>query len=191
MLFRSAIVNGETVTGVTTMRIDAGLDTGAMLLRAETPIGPDETSLELGNRLAGMGADLLVETLARLDTGALRGEKQDSAQATLAPILKKEDGRIDWRLPARAIHNRVRGLLPWPGAYSTLRGQALHIWKTRLADTSGGQPGHLRRIGKSLLAACGDGIALELMELQLEGKKRIGAEAFANGQRLTENEILG
>ena len=123
-----AVVNGETVTGVTTMRIDAGLDTGEMLLRAETAIGPEETAIELGNRLAVMGADLLVETLARIEAGTLVPERQDPSRATLAPILKKEDGWIDWRSPAPAIHNRVRGLLPWPGAYTKFRGQTVHIW---------------------------------------------------------------
>jgi methionyl-tRNA formyltransferase len=186
-----AIVSGETVTGVTTMRIDAGLDTGEMLLRAKTEIGPEETAIELGNRLAVIGADLLVETLARLDAGAIVPEKQDPSQATLAPILKKEDGRIDWRRPALAIHNLVRGMLPWPGAYTIFRGQALHIWKARVAPATADQAGQLRRAGKSLLAVCGDGAALEVVELQLEGKKRIGGEAFANGQRLQENETLG
>ena len=185
-----AIVNGETVTGVTTMRIDAGLDTGDMLLRAETPIGPEETAIELGNRLAVMGADLLVETLARLET--LVPEKQDASQATYAPILKKEDGRIDWRLPAQAIHNRVRGLLPWPGAYTKFRGQTLHIWKTldRFPPCAGAA-GNLAHAAKSLRVVCGDGCSLEVLELQLEGKKRMSGEAFANGQRLQENESFG
>jgi methionyl-tRNA formyltransferase len=184
-----AIVNGETITGVTTMRIDAGLDTGDMLLRAETAIGPDESAIELGNRLAAMGADLLVETLARIET--LAPQKQDASQATYSPILKKEDGLIDWRLPALAIHNRVRGLLPWPGAYTSFRGQTLHIWKSQVKDAAAAQPGRVRRIGKSLQLACGDGSALEILELQLEGKKRIGGGAFANGQRLQENESFG
>jgi methionyl-tRNA formyltransferase len=184
-----AIVNGETVTGVTTMRIDAGLDTGDMLLKAETAIGPEESAIELGNRLAVMGADLLVETLARIET--LVPEKQDPAQPTYARILKKEDGWIDWSLPAAAIHNRVRGLLPWPGAYTKFRGQTLHIWKSRVVDAAAGQPGRVRRVGKSLQVACGNGSALEVLELQLEGKKRISGEAFANGQRLQENESFG
>src|ERR1043165_9976234 len=128
-----AIVNGETRTGVTTMRIDAGLDTGDMLLKAETEIGPDETAVELGRRLAVQGADLLVETLTGLAAGTMLPEKQDNALATLAPLLKKEDGRIDWRQPAPAIHNRVRGLQPWPGAFTTFRGHALHIWRAALA----------------------------------------------------------
>ena len=184
-----AIANGETLTGVTTMRIDAGLDTGDMLLRAETTIGPDESAIELGGRLAVMGADMLVETLARVET--IVAQKQDASQATYAPILKKEHGWIDWRLPALAIHNRVRGLLPWPGAYTRFRGQTLHIWKSKVKDVTAGQPGHVRRIGKSLQVVCGDGSAVELLELQLEGKNRISGEAFANGQRLQENESFG
>jgi methionyl-tRNA formyltransferase len=185
-----AVANGETTTGVTTMRIDAGLDTGDMLLRAETAIGPDETAIELGDRLAEKGADLLVETLARIET--LVAEKQDASQATYAPILKKEDGLIDWRSPAIAIHNRVRGMLPWPGAYTRFRGQTLHIWKTwGRFPTCPGPPGRLVRIGRSLHVVCGDGSMLEVLELQLEGKKRISGEAFANGQRLQENESFG
>jgi len=174
-----AIVNGETRTGVTTMRIDAGLDTGDMLLKAETDIGPEETAVELGRRLSVQGADLLVETLARLNE--IVPEKQDPAQATHAPLLKKEDGRIDWSLPAAAIHNRVRGLQPWPGAYTTFRGQTLHIWKSRVA----GRPGL-----KPWAVACGTG-ALELLEVQLEGRKRLSASDFANGQHLTENDLVG
>jgi methionyl-tRNA formyltransferase len=184
-----AIANGESITGVTTMRIDAGLDTGDMLLRAETEIGPEESAIELGARLAPMGADLLIETLARIDT--LVPQKQDASQATYAPILKKEDGWIDWRSPALAIHNRVRGLLPWPGAYTRFRGQTLHIWKSHVKDAGAGQPGRVRSVGKSLQVVCGDGSVLELLELQLEGKKRMGGEAFANGQRLQENENFG
>ncbi|HTM47089.1 MAG TPA: methionyl-tRNA formyltransferase [Bryobacteraceae bacterium] len=186
-----SIINGEKVTGVTTMRIDAGLDTGDMLLKAETAIGPEETAVELGQRLAPMGAELLVETLAGLEAGTLVPERQDSTQATLAPILKKEDGWIAWNSPAQAIHNRVRGLLPWPGAYTRFRGQTLHIWKSKLGPPAGGAPGSLRRTGRSLVAAGGDGAGLELLEIQLEGKKRMSGEAFANGQRLQENETLG
>jgi methionyl-tRNA formyltransferase len=186
-----SIVNGETVTGVTTMRIDAGLDTGDMLLKAETAIDPDETAVELGERLAPMGAELLVETLAGLEAGTIVPEKQDPAQATPAPILKKEDGRIAWSAPAQAIHNRVRGLLPWPGAYTRFRGQTLQICKSKLAGAGGGIPGSLRRMGRGLVAVCGDGAGLELVEIQLEGKKRMSGEAFANGQRLQENETLG
>jgi len=184
-----AIANGETVTGVTTMRIDAGLDTGDMLLRSETPIGPQENAIELGSRLAVLGADLLVETLAGI--ADIAPEKQDPSQASYAPILKKEDGRIDWTLPATAIHNRVRGLLPWPGAYTTFRGQTLNVWKSRTREGEIKNPGLVVSAGKSLQVGCGGGTALELLEVQLEGKKRITGRDFANGQRLQENESFG
>jgi methionyl-tRNA formyltransferase len=185
-----AIVNGDTRTGVTTMRIDAGLDTGDMLLKAETEIGPDETAIEMSRRLATMGADLLVETLANLDS--IVPEEQDAAQATYAPILKKEDGLIDWNQPAQAIHNRVRGLQPWPGAYTTFRGQTLNVWKSGAglpACAQAAPPGAIQTV-KPLLVACGTGL-LELREVQIEGRKRLSAADFANGQRLSENEILG
>ena len=185
-----AILNGETRTGVTTMRIDAGLDTGDMLLKSWTEIGPDENGIELGQRLAAMGADLLVETLAAMAAGAIVAEKQDSSQATYARLLKKEDGMLDWSLPAPAIHNRVRGLQPWPGAYTTFRGQTLHLWKSRLAPPPVNPlPGPFASV-KPLVVNCGSG-ALELIEVQLEGRKRISSADFANGRRLTENENMG
>lgn len=187
-----AIARGETRTGVTTMRINAGLDTGDMLLKAETEIGPEENAIELGKRLATMGAQLLVETLAGLEAGAITAEPQDDAQATLAPLLKKEDGTIDWSRPAQAIHNLVRGLQPWPGAQTTFRGLPLHVWKTRVLSGTGAsacQPGGFLSL-KPPVVLCGDG-ALELVEVQLEGRKRISGADFANGQRLTDNESLG
>jgi methionyl-tRNA formyltransferase len=187
-----SIVNGETRTGVTTMRIDAGLDTGDMLLKAETDIGPDENAVELGKRLALMGAKLLVETLEGLAAGIIVPEKQDPAQATYAPLLKKEDGRIDWSQPAASIHNRVRGLQPWPGAYTTFRGQTLHIWQSRVGSRSlEDRPGHLVASGTGLLACAGERSALEILEVQLEGRKRMPAADFVNGQRLVENDVLG
>jgi len=185
-----AIANGETHTGVATMRIDAGLDTGDVLLKRETGIGPDETAPELGERLAEMGADLLVETLARIRE--IVPVPQDPAQATLAPILKKEDGLIDWNRPAGQIHNRARGFHPWPGAWTHFRGQILHILKTRQPGTESAlPPGRLRRQSGRLLAGCGGGTVLELVEVQLEGRKRMSGEAFANGQRLAPDETLG
>jgi methionyl-tRNA formyltransferase len=187
-----AIVRGETVTGVTTMRINAGLDTGDMLLKTQTEIGPEENAVELGQRLAVMGADLLVQTLEGLAAGSIVPEKQDDAQATLAPLLKKEDGAIDWTEPALAIHNRVRGLQPWPGAQSSFRRAPLHLWKTRMhgnAVSTGRTPGSFVSL-KPLVVACGAG-TLELLEVQQEGRKRINAADFANGQRLTENDRLG
>ena len=178
-----AIIRGETRTGVTTMRIDAGLDTGDILLKRETEIGAEENAVDLGRRLAVMGADLLVETLAGIAAGAIVPEKQDSSRATYAPLLRKEDGLIDWALPAGEIHNRVRGLQPWPVAYTRFRGQTLHIWKSRVSEAD-------RASVRPLVVKCGAG-ALELLELQLEGRKRVSAADFANGQRLTENEISG
>jgi methionyl-tRNA formyltransferase len=187
-----AIVRGETLTGVTTMRINAGLDTGDMLLKAETEIGSEENAVELGSRLAAMGAELLVETLEGLLEGRIVPQKQDDSQATLAPLLKKEDGAIDWTGAAQAIHNRVRGLQPWPGAQTSFRGAPLHLWKTRMAgDVLRAQKpaGQVVSV-KPLVVACGEG-SLELLEVQLEGRKRISAADFANGQRLTDNDVLG
>jgi methionyl-tRNA formyltransferase len=184
-----AIVKGETRTGVTTMRIDAGLDTGDMLLKRETGIGEDENAIELGERLSVMGADLLVETLQGLAAGTIVPEKQDNAQATLVPLLKKEDGLIDWTRPAWDIHNQVRGLQPWPGAHTTFRGQPLQVWQTKLLATSSTTPGSLISI-KPLIVSCGSS-GLELLEVQQQGRKRMSGADFANGQRLSENEILG
>ncbi|HWD00608.1 MAG TPA: methionyl-tRNA formyltransferase [Candidatus Sulfopaludibacter sp.] len=185
-----ALVNGETSTGVTTMRIDAGLDTGEMLLKSETEIAPDENAIDLGKRLSIMGASLLVTTLEELAAGRPLGEKQDNSQATYAPLLKKEDGLIQWTRSAQSIHNLVRGLQPWPGAYTLFRGQKLHIWRTRVAASSSGAAPGTVTASKRPLVQCGDGL-LELLEVQMEGRKRVPAPDFANGQRLTENELLG
>ncbi len=184
-----AILNGETRTGVTTMQIDAGLDTGDMLLKAETEIGAEENAVELGLRLAEMGADLLVKTLEGLERGTITPQKQDPAEASYAPLLKKEDGLIDWSQPAVSIHNRVRGLQPWPGASTSFRGQTLHIWKSRAGEIVGPAGGRFVKL-KPPTVACGVG-SLELVEVQLEGRKRMAAADFVNGQRLTENDWLG
>jgi methionyl-tRNA formyltransferase len=183
-----AIANGEMRTGVTTMRIDAGLDTGDMLLKWETEIGAEENALELGQRLAIAGAELLVRTLRENPTPV----KQDPAEATLAPILKKEDGIIDWTWPAERIFNRARGFLPWPGAYTSFRNHGFHVWKARVAEEPGsGHPGRMRPLKKRLLIDCGVQTTLDAIEVQIEGRKRIGADAFLNGQHLNENETLG
>lgn len=186
-----AVANGEQVTGVTTMQIEAGLDTGPMLLKQETLIGPEENAVELGQRLARIGAELLIRTLDGLSAGAIVPEKQDDAQATWAPTLKKEDGLIDWTMPAAAIHNRVRGFQPWPGAWTHLRGQRFNIWRCRPAGVeSPAMPGILFTHGRRLFAACGGGTALELMEVQPEGKKTMEAGAFLNGFRLRPGEMF-
>jgi methionyl-tRNA formyltransferase len=186
-----SIVNGDPVTGVTTMQIDAGLDTGAMLLKAETKIDPEEDAIELAARLASMGAKLLIETLATNPAP----QPQNPNEATLAPILKKEDGNIDWRLPAQRIHNLIRGLQPWPGGHTTFRGGLLHIWKARVSpESTRVAPGHFLK-GPRPLISCGasgsEGTVLEALEVQLEGRKRIPADAFWNGLHLTDNEPLG
>jgi methionyl-tRNA formyltransferase len=160
-----------------------------MLLKAETEIGPEETAIELGQRLATMGAELLVRTLDGLAAGTIAPEPQDNAKATHAPIIKKEDGLIDWARTASEIHSQIRGLQPWPGAYTTFRGQKLHVWKSRVSEAGGGGPGSVAGV-KPLRVACGEG-SLELIEVQMEGRKRISAADFANGQRLSENESLG
>jgi methionyl-tRNA formyltransferase len=187
-----AVACGEVATGVTTMRIDAGLDTGDILLARETPIGPDETAVELAARLSVMGADLLLETLEGLSAGTIVPRKQDDALATQAPVLRKEDGLIDWMRTAREVYNRVRGFVPWPGAYTWFRGQRLHLWEARLAAApSGGPPGSLVALGRRLLVRCGEMSCLELLEVQLEGRKKIRADAFLNGQHLQAGERLG
>ncbi len=187
-----AIARGETMTGVTTMRIDAGLDTGDMLLKWETQIGDEETAIELGERLAAAGADLLVRTLAELP--AIKPEPQDHSQSILAPILKKEDGHVDWTRPSREILNRVRGFQPWPGCYGFRGGQRLHIWKAAGAPAAvekmpSLEPGELRVVARRLFVGCGDG-SIELLEVQPEGKKRMPAEAFLNGNIIEAGEAL-
>lgn len=187
-----SIAEGKKRTGVTTMRIDAGLDTGDMLLKAETEIGPEETAIELGVRLSQMGADLLVQTLAQLDAGTIKAEKQDDAQSSYAPILKKEEGWIDWSLPAEEIYNRIRGFQPWPGGFTTFRDRILTVFKCRPGeDALVAEPGSIVARQKRLFVACGHTTTLELLEIQLEGRRRASAADFLNGQRISENEILG
>ncbi len=181
-----AIARGEARTGVTTMRINAGLDTGDMLLKWETEIGAEETAVELGERLAVAGAELLKTTLEGLDE--IQPEPQDDSQATYAPILKKEDGHLDWRMTRREILNRIRGLMPWPGCYGFLRGARLHVWRAREADAKLA-PAVLQSERRRLLAGCGDG-SIEILEVQLEGKKRMDAAAFLNGSPLQAGEVL-
>jgi methionyl-tRNA formyltransferase len=185
-----AVANGETRTGVTTMRIDAGLDTGDILLQSETTIGPDETAAELSARLAHMGADLLAETLLRIEDGTIVPQPQDHSQASLAPVLKKEDGRIDWTMPARGIYNRIRGFQPWPGCYTRFRGRQMQVWRARAGGEAKGPPGSLHALGARLFVACGGGTALELLEIQIEGKKRMTAADFLNGYQVGDNDVL-
>ena len=183
-----ALAGGAGRTGVTTMQIDEGLDTGGILLQRETAVLPDETATEISPRLAEQGAELLVQTLDAVENHDLRSTPQDASRATWAPILKKEDGRIEWQKPAAEIHNHIRGLQPWPGAWTILRGQTIHLWRSRLSGHQGDHvPGALIHDG-GVFAMGGDGVALELLEVQMEGRKRMPAAIFAHGLRLTENE---
>ena len=189
-----AVANGETETGITTMRIDAGLDTGDILLQQRVPILPQQTSVELSPVLAEVGAELMVRTLAGLEQGTLAATHQDSTQATLAPILQREDGRIDWSRTAQQIFDRWRGFQPWPGAFTSFRGKKwiLHAMQVVVdAAGLGATPGTLRRAGNRLLVACGEGTWLDLLELQLEGKRRMPVEAFLNGLSFADGERLG
>jgi methionyl-tRNA formyltransferase len=179
-----AIARGETVTGVTTMRIDEGLDTGDILLAREMAILPEDTSVTLGPRLAEIGAELLVETLRGLEQGAIQATPQNNSQATLAPILKKEDGVVDFQRTATEIHNRLRGFQPWPGATTQFRGKSLKLIAVRpVAEHPPLASAELHISGDRLLAGCGAGTVLELLQVQPEGRKAISAREFISGYR--------
>jgi methionyl-tRNA formyltransferase len=185
-----AIMNGEKRTGLTTMNIDAGLDTGPILLKYETEIGADETAPELYARLSETGAPLVAETLRGLDSGTITPRPQDSSQASFAPPLKKEEGRIDWSLSAQQIYNRIRGLQPWPGAFTSFRGKNCGIWGRPLLMPSAavGLPGEILKAESNVVVACGGATALRLEFVQLEGRKRVTALEFANGARLVPGD---
>ncbi|WP_394713829.1 methionyl-tRNA formyltransferase [uncultured Desulfuromonas sp.] len=185
-----AIVDGDPTTGVTTMMMDVGLDTGDMLVKKSLSIHPDETAGQLHDRLAPLGREAMDETLARLCAGTLSREKQDDSLSTYASMMKKEDGCIDWRKEARQIHNLVRGLDPWPGAYTLLDGQTLKLAKTRCVEGQG-EPGQvLEACGETVIVACGQG-ALQLGALQLPGKKMLSAADFLRGRGLEKGNVLG
>jgi methionyl-tRNA formyltransferase len=191
-----AVVNGETKTGLTTMHIDAGMDTGPALLQWETEIGPDETAPELSARMAEAGPDLMVATLRGLANGTVQPKPQDNSQATLAPRLKREDGRIDWAWSAQTIYNRIRGLAPWPGAHTTFRQALCHVWgrpaePESTAALGSATPGELRVGAARLYVACGEGSWLLVEEVQREGRKRITAREFLSGARLTADDRFG
>jgi methionyl-tRNA formyltransferase len=186
-----AVASGESVTGVTTMLLNEGLDTGDLLLQREMQVLPEDTSLALSPRLADLGAGLLVETLRGLEADTVRPVPQDQTRATLAPILKKEDGQVDFRRSAVEIYHRWRGFQPWPGAYSRFRDKNLKIINTHPAEGAPSlSPGELRVVGEKLFAGCGAGEAVELLQVQPEGKKTISAREFISGYRLTPGERL-
>ncbi len=185
-----AIARGETATGVTTMKIDAGLDTGDILQQQEIPIASNETAETLAPKLASAGAELMVETLRGLQAGSIHPRPQDQTLATLAPILKKEDGLIDFSRPATEILNRMRGLQPWPGAYTKFRGKNLQVWKASALDRTL-PSSELKVEDDRVFVGCGHGSTIELLELQLEGKKRTSASEFIRGYRPAPGEKLG
>lgn len=185
-----AIINGEQQTGVTTMFIEEHLDSGPILLQRPTSIGPSETAPELMSRLAGVGAGLLGETLTRLDE--LKPQAQQEADATFAPVLKKEDGLIDWSGSAIAIERRIRGLQPWPNAYTRFRSQHFIIWQAEVSSANNGTvPGQvIRAEGDELIVGCGEA-TLRLLEVQPEAKRRMSVRDFLNGTHLQVGESFG
>lgn len=202
-----AIANGETSTGLTTMQIDQGMDTGPILLQTEIAIGTHETAPQLARRMAESGADLITQSLEKLSRGELAPRAQDGSQATYAPRLKKEDGRIDWTQPANQIYSRMRAFEPWPGAYTTFRGQQCQVWghdATLMAPASapandpapaeearGAAAGTLLIRERVVHIVCGGRSELELTAVQLQGRRRISANEFANGMHLTPGERFG
>jgi methionyl-tRNA formyltransferase len=199
-----AIVNGETRTGVTSMRIDAGMDTGEMLLQKEMEIGPLETAPELAARMSELGAALMAETLRALAAGTIVARAQPHEGASSAPTLKREDGRVDWSRSAPEIFHRIRGFAPWPGAYTSFRGQTCHIWGKPASSNDlgdfGGQslhagegatPGSLVVQGNGVVVKCGSATYLRLTSVKLEGRKQVSAAEFVNGAHLLTGEHFG
>jgi len=187
-----AIVNGETRTGLTTMRIDAGMDTGDILLQREFEIDAKETAPELSARLSEVGAPLMAETLRGLAAGKITPRPQDHSQATLAPMLKRDDGRIDWTRTAQEIYNRMRGFVPWPGAYTSFRGQTCHLRSEPVSNEKRDTPpGTLLLEDGDLFVVSGGATVLRLLAVKLEGRKFVSALEFANGARLKSGERFG
>jgi methionyl-tRNA formyltransferase len=206
-----AIVNGETKTGVTAMRIDAGMDTGEMLLQRELEIGTKETAPQLAARMADLGAPLMAETLRGLEAGTITPQPQNHTEASVAPLLKREFGLVDWALMAGAIFNRIRGFAPWPGAYTHFRGQLCHVWGEPAMDESSANqgtndsvgarrgkpapesdaPGALHAGRDNLFVACGGTTRLRLSAVKLEGRKQVSAAEFLRGARLQPGERFG
>jgi methionyl-tRNA formyltransferase len=203
-----AIANGETKTGITTMRIDAGMDTGDILLQRETSIAPNETAPELAARLAELSATAMTETLRGLRNGTLHPTPQDNSQASTAPLLKKEDGRIDWTFPAQTIYNRMRAFTPWPGSFTYFRGTVCHLLFSSAATPgcaapepphdavqSGTSaplqhrvPGAILYDGRELFVSCGEETLLRVARVKAEGRKEVSALEFANGAHLQPGE---
>lgn len=184
-----SLIEGESETGICTMQMDVGLDTGDVLLQRTTPIDPDETGPELWSRLSTLGAETLIDTLAQLDD--LVPEPQDHTRHTLAPLLTKTDGRLDFSQSARQVHDRVRGVNPWPSGQARFRGDTVRVHRTRVDTLDGhhGAPGTVVEAGKRLVIACGTG-TLEVLSGQLPGKPRRSGRDLVNGARITTGEVF-
>jgi len=184
------IINGEEETGITTMMMDVGLDTGDMLIKRFTKILPEDDASSLHDRLSLLGAETMAETLDLLEKDALKPEKQDDSLTCYAPMLKKETGIIDWSLNAAGIANLIRGVTPWPGAQTMIDDKVLKVWKAHTGSGKG-SPGRILQAGKlGIEVACGEG-SLIIEELQLEGKKRLTARDFLAGYHIAEGIKLG
>jgi methionyl-tRNA formyltransferase len=194
-----ALARGESETGVTIMQMDVGMDTGAMLAKRATKIEADETAIELTARLSQIGAALLSETLPRIESDEITPEPQDEAQATYAPILKREDGLIDWQMSAQEIANRVRAFQPWPAVFTMFRGARLIFWRAKELSSNDSpaifgeqiEPATIAAIDKSgFVIRCANATLLHVEEVQLEGKRRVAARDFLNGSRLSVGDRL-
>jgi len=186
-----AILAGDAVTGVTIMPLDHGMDTGDILLQEAVDVGADETTGELEARLARVAPPLLLEGLAGRAAGTIAPRPQDDSRATVTRLLEKTDGSIDWSAPARAVHDRVRGVNPWPGGRTRYIDRELLVWRTALSPRPPAGPGVVDPEGKGRLhVGCGEG-SVELVELQWPGRKRVSARDFLNGTRLAPGEVLG
>ncbi len=188
-----AIANGETLTGLTTMRINTGMDTGEMLLQKEIEIEARETAPQLAARMSEAGAPLMMETLRGLVDGSVTTKKQNDELATYAPLLKKEDGRINWTRRALEIANRMRGFDPWPGAFTAFRGKTCQLWgEAILGERTAEVPGTLLLLAEGeLRVACGDTTVLRVEAVKLEGRSKVSAQEFVNGARLAKEERFG
>ncbi len=186
------VLDGEKYAGVTSMQMDVGLDTGDMLLKTVTEIGENETAGELFDRLAIMGADLLIETLVALEKGELKPEKQDDTFSTYAAMLDKSMSPVDWSKPAQEVHNHIRGLDPWPVAQTVLEGKNLKLFGSQLVGNEGsGEPATAKVTKKGLVVYCGDGKPVFIKEVQYEGKKRMSAADFFRGHPIADGTVLG
>lgn len=186
------VLNGEKETGVTAMQMDSGLDTGDILLTEKIPIGINDTTLEMFEKLSVLGAAVLMKTIDLLEKGELHPVKQDDSKSTYAGLLSKDEGIVDWKKSAIEVHNKIRGLYSWPGAFTKLDGKTLKLHKAVLSEKKGNNiPGSVVTSDGSFVVCCGDNKCIELKEIQLEGKKRLDASSFLNGYRLSPGTILG